>query len=329
MLKPYIEKLIRRENLTSKESKKAMSIIINGANQAQIVAFLVLLRAKQETADEIFGIVNAMRKTMITVHVKNPVMDIVGTGGDGKNTANISTGASLLAASCGVRIVKHGNRSVSSRCGSADVLEMLGLNINQDEKKVAESVKKNNFGFCFAPKFHPALSQLKEIRTSLKIPTCFNILGPLLNPAHAEFLMIGVFDSTLLDLIADVLLKLKVTRALIFHGNGLDEISCIGQANAIEIFLGKKKHLIIDPKEYGFKQCDIDDLKGGTPKENARQIRNVFDGIQGPIADTIILNAAIALNIYGKSKSINNAVQIVKKNIQDRTAKHFLERICK
>jgi anthranilate phosphoribosyltransferase len=327
MLSKYITKLMDKQNLSTEECGGAVSAILNGADSHQVAAFLVLLRAKRETADEIFGVVRVLREKMVRVFVGEPVLDIVGTGGDGANTVNISTGAALLAASCGVKVAKHGNRSVSSRCGSADVLEELGININLGPEQVAAAIDKFNFGFCFAPNYHSAMSCLRKVRKDLGVVTCFNILGPLLNPARAEYLMIGVFAKELVGLVADVLMQLKVKKALVFHGNGLDELSCIGPVEVVEVSANAKKTYVIDPQKYGFKKCCVSDLRGGDVKKNAQLLLDVFAGKGGLIADTIMLNAAVALYVYGKAASIEEAVTIVRENIFNGGTHNILEKL--
>lgn len=330
MLKKLIEKLIAKQDLTAKECALTIEEILREDHlysNEQIAAFLVLLRAKSETAEEILGIVTAMRAHMLKVNTAFPVLDIVGTGGDYANTINISIGASILAASCGVKVAKHGNRAVSSKCGSADVLETLGVKLALTPEKVTDCIGKIGIGFCFAPIFHPAFKKIKVIRKALGIPTCFNLLGPLLNPASAEYLIIGVFAQNLVDLISEVLLKLKITRALVFHGVGIDELSCIGTTQAIEIISGSKKYLIIDPQKLGFAKCRLEDLQGGDPQLNAQLLNQVFAGQPSAIADTLILNAAVALYIYGKTKSIAEAIPIIKENIANANAKKTLKNL--
>lgn len=317
MLKSYIEKLLNGKNLTSKEAELAIDIILDGANSHQIAAFLVLLRAKKETANEIIGIVKGMQKRMIRLNISSPVLDIVGTGGDGANTINISTGAAILAASCGVKIAKHGNRSVSSQCGSADVLEALGVNINLSPRKVEECIKKVGIGFCFAPNFHPTMKKIKDIRKNLNIPTCFNILGPLLNPAKAEYLLVGVFSTEIMNLMAEVILNMGVKKALIFNGSGLDELSCVGSAKVLEVTLSGINSTVLNPEAFGFSKCAAEDLRGGTAKENAEILLGVFKGRSGPIANTLIFNAAVALYVYGITSSIEEAIPLVKNSINN------------
>ena len=314
-LKTYLEKLLKHEDLTRAETKAATGLMLQGAEPSQVAAFLVLLRAKQETAEEILGIVQAMRANMISVAAKTPVLDIVGTGGDGAHTVNISTGAAILAASCGVKVAKHGNRSVSSMCGSADVLEALGVNINMQPEQVAKCIEKVGIGFCFAPNFHPAMQALRDIRKSLGVPTCFNILGPLLNPVRAEYLLIGVFNADLVPLVADIVFKLGVKRTLVFHGNGLDELSCIGPVQVTEVNKSEIKSYELDPKSFGFAKCSIQDLKGGEALENAEILLDVFNGKQGAVADTLIFNAAVAAYVYGTAQSIELGIELVRNSI--------------
>ncbi len=325
MLKPYLEKLIKHEDLTAAETKAATELMLQGAESSQVAALLVLLRAKQETAEEILGIVQAMRANMISVVAKTPVLDIVGTGGDGAHTVNVSTGAAILAASCGVKIAKHGNRSVSSMCGSADVLEALGVNINMGSEQVAKCIEKVGIGFCFAPNFHPMMQALRDVRKSLGVPTCFNILGPLLNPVQAEYLLIGVFNEALVPLVADIVFKLGVKRALVFHGNGLDELSCIGPVQVTEIDATEIKSYELNPQSFGFEKCNIQDLQGGEAHENAQILLDVFNGKPGAVADTLIFNAAVAAYVYGRAQSIEQGIELVRNNIAAGKAMQLLK----
>ena len=334
MLKNNIEKLIVGKNLSREEAMQAFVEIFNDVNPYQTSAFLSLMRAKGETPEEILGVVDAMRSSMVNLDLDFPVLDIVGTGGDCVNTINISTGAGILAASCGVKVAKHGNRSVSSKCGSADVLESLGVNIQCTPQKTAKCIEEVGFGFCFAPLFHPGLAKLKEVRKGLGIPTLFNILGPLLNPAAAEYLMIGVFNEGLVDLLSNVIAinyKLStincIKKALVFHSSGLDELGCISPAAVIEVTPAGKKRCILDSSDYGFKRCKVEDLCGGTPDENANILKSVFDGKQGAVADTLIFNAAVALYVYGKSESIEQAVGAVKERIKNGEAGRTLKNL--
>jgi anthranilate phosphoribosyltransferase len=320
-LKSSIQTLMLGENLSSSACRQALEEMLDpGKNPLQIAAFLVLLRAKHETADELAAIVGSLRDRMIVVPVDYPVLDIVGTGGDGFNTVNISTGGAILAASCGVKVAKHGNRSVSSLAGSADVLEALGVNIQMSPGQIAKSIDRIGIGFCFAPNFHPVTQALGRFRKELNVPTTFNILGPLLNPAKAAHLIMGVHDETLLPVIADVLIQVGSGRSVIVHGMGLDEISCAGPTRVIEINGSDKLAYVLDPLEFGLPGCSIEDLRGGDAKVNARLLADTLNGRRGPIADTLALNAAVALYAYGAYPSIAEALPHAMDNLRSGAA---------
>src|SRR5581483_531468 len=287
-------------------------------------AFLMLMRAKGETVEEVHGVIDAMRSAMIPVQVGCPVLDIVGTGGDGLHTLNISTAAAILAASCGVKVAKHGNRSVSSRAGSADVLEALGINIHRPPHCIASSVKDIGIGFMFAPDYHPAFKRLKEIRKDLETRTVFNILGPLLNPANAEHLMLGVFSEDLLDTVAELLLRLKQDRSFVFHGCGLDELSCIGPARVIEVSPKGKHSFLLDPLEFGLKRCAISDLRGKDAQYNAKKMIEAFEGVESAFSDTMALNTGVACYLYGTVDSIQKGIELAKTHLKEKRALHLL-----
>lgn len=327
MLKECIEKLIRRENLSSDECNRALDEIISGNDHCRTAAFLVLLKAKRETSDEIYGIAKAMRNSMVKLNTSYDVMDIVGTGGDGQNTVNISTASAILAASCGVKIAKHGNRSVSSLCGSADVLSALGIDINKNAEEASRAIERDGFAFLFAPKYHSAMSKIAPVRKALGIPTCFNILGPLLNPACAKYMMIGVYKRDLLEIISDALIKLGVKKALVYHGQGMDELTTAGISEAYEIENNSKLLTTINPQDYGFDKCAIEDLKGGDPHENALILKKVFGGMPGPISDSIVLNAAFALKIYGISLSVENGIKVAKNALFNGESQQLIKRL--
>ncbi len=320
MLKEIIQKLTLQNNLSIEEMKLAMYEILSTDNEAQIAAFLSLLRAKGETVEEIVGLVAILRDQMIQVQPRSQVLDIVGTGGDGFNTINISTASALLAACCGVRVVKHGNRSVSSLCGSADVLEALGINIHLSAEEVADNVENHNFGFCYAPNFHPALSKVKAIRHKLGITSSFNLIAPMLNPANAEFLMIGVADKKAMNIIADSLLHVKPKRAIIFHCQGLDELCGVGPIDIIELNHSVKSSYQLDPIDYNIARCTIDELRGESAKENAHQIMEVFNGVPNAIADSLILNAGFACYLYGITESLEKGIQLARQKLSDGSA---------
>src|SRR3989338_2316057 len=284
ILKSSIEKLMRGEHLQGMVCRQVLDEMLDPAvNPLQIAAFLVLLRAKQETADELSAIVNALRDKMIVVPTTHTVLDIVGTGGDGLNTVNLSTGSALLAASCGIKVAKHGNRSISSQTGSADVLEALGVNIQLTPQKISQSIDQIGIGFCYSPHFHSMTQALKYLRKELNVPTTFNLLGPLLNPAHAAHLVLGVLDEALLPIMADVLIQTEHSRSVVVHSMGLDEISCVGPTKVIEINGKEKLEYVIDPLSFGLSCCNIADLRGGHANRNAQILLEVFKGNGGPI----------------------------------------------
>jgi anthranilate phosphoribosyltransferase len=309
ILKSSIEKLMRGENLKSIVCQQVLNEMLDPAiNPLQIAAFLVLLRAKQETADELSAIVHVLRDKMIVVPTHHAVLDIVGTGGDGLNSVNISTGSALLAASCGIKVAKHGNRSVSSLTGSADVLEALGVNIQLTADQISKSIDQVGIGFCYSPHFHPMTQALRQLRKELNVPTTFNMIGPLLNPANAAHTLLGVPNEALLPIMADVFIQTGSQRSVVVHSMGLDEISCAGPTKIIEINGKEKLEYRIDPLDFGLPRCHITDLQGGDAAMNARLLLEVFKGKGGPIADTLVLNAAVALYIYGLAPSIKEAV---------------------
>lgn len=316
ILKASIEKLLRGENLLHSNCQRALEAMLDPlSNPLQIAALLMLLRAKQETAEELSAFISFLRARMIKVLTDYPVLDLVGTGGDGLNTVNISTGSAILAASCGVKIAKHGNSSFSSLTGSADVLTALGVNIHLTPRQISASIAEIGIGFCYAPNFHPLLQSLSYCRKALNVPTTFNIIGPLLNPANAAYLILGVAHETLLPIMAEVLINCGISRAAIVHGMGLDEISCVGVTQIIEINGQEKFVYTLDPLKFGLPRCQIKDLRGGDAKANAELLLAAFNGKQGPIADTLILNAAVALYLYGLHSSINTAVTHVTNNL--------------
>ncbi|MFN7095616.1 MAG: anthranilate phosphoribosyltransferase, partial [Burkholderiales bacterium] len=278
MLVPYIKQLMRGQDLTANDSLLAGQILLNQAPKAQIAAFITLLATKGETVDELLGLVNAIKEQAINLNFDRPVLDIVGTGGDGAHTLNISTAAALLTASCGVPVVKHGNRAISSKCGSADVLEALGYPINLSPAELITSLNQINFGFCYAPNYHPVLASVKEVRNELKFPTIFNLLGPLLNPAGTEHLVLGVYDPQRVKLIAETLFKLGTKSSIVFHGNGLDELSCIGTIQALLVTATGIQELEINPFKLGLRPCTLTDIKGADANYNATLLSQTLSG---------------------------------------------------
>lgn len=326
MLKNCVEKLMKQQDIDAISCQSALDEMLGAsANSLQTAAFLVLLRTKRETPEELAAIIASLKKKMVVVPTQHKVLDIVGTGGDRANTVNISTGGAILAASCGVKIAKHGNRAVSSLAGSADVLEALGVEINLTPEKISDCIDKIGIGFCFSPNFHPAMQRLRLLRKLLNVPTTFNILGPLLNPANPAHYILGIFDESLMPLIAESLRQTGVDRSIVVHGSGLDEISCVGTMRIIEITKNKIVESSIDPEKIGLSRCSIADLQGSDAKTNAQILLDAFSGKKGAVADTFILNAAVAMWLYGLYPTIRDALSHAKDNLYGGVALSLLK----
>ncbi|MCB1106558.1 MAG: anthranilate phosphoribosyltransferase [Chlamydiia bacterium] len=320
-LEEAIKTLQEKRDLSEEQCKGVIEEIIEGKGDA--ATFLKLLHEKGETAEELCGTAKAMQEKMIPVKAPFPLLDIVGTGGDGSHSVNISTGSAILVAASGVKVAKHGNRASSSKCGSADVLEALGISLDQDPLK---SLEKVGICFLYAPLFHPAMKVVAPIRKALGIRTVFNLIGPLLNPARPDFLFLGVAKMELLDLFATAQQKLGGKKSLIVHGNGMDELTPIGPCHLIEVTKEGKKAVTFDPKEYGFSRCTASDLKGGTKEENSRLLIETFKGKKGPIGDTLILNAGVALYLSEHVLSIQEGISLAQKTLEEGKAFDLLER---
>lgn len=327
-MRPYLEKLVKLENLTLDDARTATDYAVSGdAHDAEIAAFLSLLSAKGETVAEVSGIVASMQHHMVQVQENHDVLDIVGTGGDGANTVNISTASSIVAAAAGCRVAKHGNRSVSSKSGSADVLEELGVQLLLSPKGVLNCVDEAGIGFMFAPNFHPAMKIVGPVRKAMKIRTVFNVIGPLLNPCLAKCAVIGVYELNLLDLMAEVLISTGVKRAVVVHTEGLDEYSNTGVSQVIEVKGGQKERYAFDPKaELGMPKAEISDLRGGDARYNADIIRRVLSGeLEGPITNAIALNAGVGCYVYGVADSVKEGVDLAKGVLKTGKPLHTLE----
>lgn len=327
MLKSYLQLMLNKPSFTRDEAESAMNIILTEADPHEIAAFLAILKYRGETASEVAGMVSALQKKAVPVNLPFSVLDIVGTGGDLANTVNISTGSAILAAACGVPIAKHGNRSVSSRSGSADVLEELGIDLETSPEEIASSIQEVGIGFMFAPTYHPSLKKLGPIRRGLKLPTIFNVLGPLLNPANAEYALIGVSSESTLELISDVILQLqKKKRTFLFHGSGLDELTTLGKVIGYDIQNGQKKRLEIDPVSLGFQLCSLEELQGGDAKLNASILKQAFAGQKSALADALIFNAGAAIWVFGKVQTIKEGVAIARSVLMEGKALKVLEK---
>jgi anthranilate phosphoribosyltransferase len=311
MFRGLIEKLGRREDLTTDEAAAAMAVIMRGdATPAQIAGLLIGLSMKGERPSELVGFARTMRAE--AVQLSGPVedaFDTCGTGGDRSGSFNISTAAALVVAACGVRVAKHGNRSVSSLCGSADVLEALGVNIAASPGIVERCLREVGIAFLFAPTFHPAMRHAGQARKDLGVRTAFNLLGPLTNPARASRQIVGVPRPELTELMARALLLLGSSRAWVVHGaDGFDELSTTGHTKVSECRNGTVQTFYVHPADYGLPKSSVDALKGGDAAQNAQRVREVLDGVPGPARNIVLLNAGAALFIAGKADSVNAGI---------------------
>ena len=294
MIREAIDATVAGRSLTMDEASSVMREIMDGeATQAQLGAFLTALRLKGETTEEIAGMATVMREMALRVNVDGPLIDTVGTGGDGKNTFNISTATAFVAAAAGLKVAKHGNRAASGSCGSADVLEALGVKIELPPEGVARCIDEIGLGFMFAPAFHPAMRYAAPVRREIGIRTVFNILGPLTNPAGAQSQLLGVAFAELGETMAQVLRLLGAHHALIVHGEGgLDEISLAGDTSVWEVKGGAVKNWTLHVGDTGLPSTSIDAIKGGTKEENADTMRRVFRGETGAVRDVVLVNSA-------------------------------------
>ncbi|MBU4076783.1 MAG: anthranilate phosphoribosyltransferase [Euryarchaeota archaeon] len=321
-MKEYILKLIENKALTSEEAEIAISKIFTEATDAQIAAFLTALKLKGETPDEIAGLARGMKKAanLIRPNVKGTLVDTCGTGGDSTGTINVSTGAAIVAAAAGVPIAKHGNYSITSKSGSADVLRELGIRIDMPPQEVEKTIENVGIGFMLAPVFHPSMKRVGQIRRDIGFRTVFNILGPLTNPAGAQAQVIGVFDGSMCETMANVLKILGTKRALVVHGSGLDEISNTGETQIVELNNGKITKYTVTPEKLGVKRADVTEILGGTPEENAKDIVDVMNGKKGAKRDIIAINAGAALFVGGKAESLAAGIKMAAHTIDSGKA---------
>ena len=327
-MKKFLDKLKNNQNLSFDESKAAFEILMLGkASDDEIFNFLTLLSAKGEVSDEIAGGVYVLRKESKRVDVKYCI-DTCGTGGDGMNTLNISTASALLLASMGIKVAKHGNKAVSSKCGSGDVLEALNIKINLDPKDIEEQINKNNFGFMFAPNYHSAMRFVGPARRKIGKRTIFNMIGPLSSPALVERQVVGVYDKKLLKIFAEALKNLDIKFAWIVNSeDGLDEVSPYAKTNVIQLKYGKISEITIDPKELNIGASKIEDLLGDDAKFNARKIVDIFKGEDNDFSKAVCLNAAAGLIVAEKYSSFNNAYEDSRKHILSGKTYKKLKRI--
>ena len=323
-----IGKLVRGQSLTEQEAGAAMETIMAGdATPSQIAGFIVALRIKGETVEEITGMARTARAYATPMPVSGDLLDVVGTGGDGLGTFNISTLAAIVAAACGVPVAKHGNRAASSLCGSADVLEALGVKIDLGPEGVARCIEEAGIGFMFAPVFHPSFKHAGAPRRELGVRTVFNVLGPLCNPAHAAYQALGVAEAGLADRMAEVLSRLGVKRALVFHAaDGMDELSVAGPSRVLEVLDGNRSEYELDPAALGLPRADPGAVRGGAPQENAAIAREVLGGAGGPRRDVVLLNAAAALRAAGRAEDWKEGMGLAAEAIDQGRAAQVLER---
>lgn len=339
MIKECIAKLVRGEDLLPEEVEKSMTEIMSGkASDAQIASFLTALRMKGETVEEIAAFASVMRRFCVRINpsVKDRLVDTCGTGGDSVKTFNVSTIAAFIAAGAGVYVAKHGNRSVTSKCGSADLLEALGFNLNMSPEAVEKSIEEVGIGFMFAPVFHPTMKHVVEPRREIGIRTVFNILGPLTNPAGANAQLLGVCDRALLKPVANVLRKLGVESAMVVHGSeGLDEISVTGKTKVLLVSDERIRVKYIDPEDLGFKKADIKLVEVSSKEESVKValkiLRDCVENDPGLTTkrDMALLNAAAAILLGGKAKSLSDAIEIARESLESGAAYRKLRELIK
>lgn len=328
MMRYFIIKVTGVIDLSEEEAMNAMGLIMSGeATPAQIAGFLTGLRMKGETVEEIAGCARALKEKAVSIkpHAR-PLVDTCGTGGDGSNTFNVSTTAAFVVAGAGLNVAKHGNRSVSSRSGSADVLEALGIVIDIGPENVEQCIEEVGMGFLFAPTFHRAMKYASEPRKEIGVRTIFNAIGPLANPAHATSQVVGVYHEGLTEPIAGALGRLGVERAFVVHGcHGLDEISITGPSKITELNQGRVFTYHITPEELGMRRSGLEDIMGGTPGENGKILLRVLSGERGPIRDIVLLNSAAAIMAGGLARDFEEGIRLAEESIDSGKALAKLE----
>jgi anthranilate phosphoribosyltransferase len=333
-LLPFLHRVVDQENLTAMDAEQAMRVILEGqAEPTQISAFLTALRMKKETDEEVLGFARAMRAMATSVDAGiagEPLLDIVGTGGDGHSTFNISTTSSFVVAGAGVRVAKHGNRSISSRCGAADVLEALGVKLIGNPEQIGRAIREVGIGFLYAPALHPAMKHAQPVRRELKMRTVFNLLGPLTNPAGATRQVVGAPSADTAALIAKVLASLGLARALVVYGSdGMDEITTTGPTLALDVHSGAIAHRDLTPADFGLPVARIEDLRGGDASENVKIVQAVLAGEQGPKRDIVLANSAAALVTAGRASDFREGVEIAADSIDSGAAWRKVEGLAK
>ncbi len=326
------------QSLSRDEARVTMSEILRGkCTDAQIGAFLVALHMKGETVEEIVGFAEAIRAAAAPIDAANHIVDVsdterdalvdtCGTGGDASGTFNISTATALVVAGAGVRVAKHGNRSVTSKCGSADVVEALGVNLTLPPARLAQCLNEVGIAFLFAPAMHSAMKYVQPARRELKLRTVFNLLGPLTNPAHASAQVVGVYSAELVETLAEALSLLGLNRALVVHGSdGLDEITISGTTRVAEVRNGAVRTYEVEPEQFGLKRAPLDDISGGDVQENAAIIHAILDGEKSSRRDVVLLNACAALVAAGRADAIGDAMPVAARSVDSGAARAKLE----
>jgi len=329
-MKQILEQLLNQHNLTRDEAYNIMLSIMSGEyDDAQIAGFLMALRGKGETVDEITGFAQAMREKMVTIQLETPAIDMCGTGGDALGTFNISTAATFVIAGAGVHVAKHGNRSMTSKSGSADVLQALGISIDKSVEKSTEDIENIGLGFMFAPAYHPAMKHAIGARKALATRTVFNILGPLCNPADVKAQAMGIFHPELTEVQANVLKALGSTDVMVFHGrDGLDEISTTNTSKISQMQNGNDVNTFeFDPSELGLNRVSLNELQGGEPKENAEIIKSILNGEIGPKRDIVLLNAAAGIVVGGKAKNLKEGLVKATESVDSNAALNILTQL--
>ncbi|WP_431357880.1 anthranilate phosphoribosyltransferase [Halobaculum rarum] len=326
-MQDHIERVTEGEDLTVSEAREASTAVFEGATEAQIGALLAALRAKGETEAEIAGFAQGMREAARTIDPdREPLVDTCGTGGDDHNTINVSTTSAIVAAGAGVTVAKHGNYSVSSSSGSADVLEVAGVDVDAEPPAVEEAIERDGIGFMLATVFHPAMKAVIGPRKELGMRTIFNVLGPLTNPAGADAQVLGVYDPDLVPVIAESLTHMDVERALVVHGDGMDEIALHGPTTVAEVDGDEVTEFTLTPDDLGLDRAPVADIAGGTPEENAEDLTGIVRGdVTGPKRDVILANAGAAIYVAGLADSIEEGVAVAANAIDEGDAAETFE----
>ncbi len=328
MIRDIIKILAQKKDLDSEQMQQVMMEILSGTTEtADIIEFLTFLNDKGETVEELTAAVNVMLKYVDPIIVDKPnILDTCGTGGDKKGTFNVSTIVAFVASGAGITVAKHGNRSVSSKCGSADILEALGVNINMDKIKIKQCLEEIGIAFLFAPNLHPAMKQVMPARKQIARKTMFNILGPLINPARATNQLIGVYSREWAPILARVLHNLGTDHVLVVHGNdGLDEVTTTDKTFVSEVCQGKFRDYEIVPEDFGFKRANLEDLLGGSIEQNVRIAMDILNGKKGSQRDIVLLNAGCAIYAADKAKSIKEAIEFARESLDSKSALKKLE----